>query len=584
MYKPQLSLCPCNSTAPPFLLHWTFKNNGSEGAPGTFVAGNGLCVTYDVPTTNLVMDVCNADPAVAPLQEFSIQSEGTILSPSRGLCWDSQYYGNASGSVLGLYNCFPDQEWELFTFDSGTGLITNTQVSTLCVNGGTPPPPLPTPQQLAWTRYEVSLMISYDMVTQLTEEPNPQHFCIDAGGDSGFPVPPPSRFDPSALNTSQWMDAARAVGAGYTLLVASHCSGFLQWQSNVTLPDGTPYPYTVRQSAWQGGQGDIVDDYVQSSKAAGLPFGFYLTWNYNYLFNRGPNGFAKTPLQAGQVNVSEAEYYAIQLATIEEVWGRYPGAISEIWFDGGEDNKAMNDLIVELQPHAIATCGTQPPNLARLVGKESGYAGYPVWSTAAGPNSNGDPMGRMFVPAEADTPIAAADAWFWKPEQKYRSAATLRSVYLNTVGANSLLELGVLPDNTGNIPADQLAVLQDLGDYIRRCHSPAAAVASTAANGTLAALSIRLDFPTTIIDRVILQEDQAFGQLVQAFTVSVLPEGGYDPAPVDVAVGTAIGNKRILFFASGPIPASAVIVTATALYPGMPTAYWRNVAAYAPCD
>jgi hypothetical protein len=33
-------------------------------------------------------------------------------------------------------------------------------------------------------------------------------------------------------------------------------------------------------------------------------------------------------------------------------------------------------------------------------------------------------------------------------------------VYRNTVGANSLLELGVLPDDTGAIPADQMALLQ----------------------------------------------------------------------------------------------------------------------------
>lgn len=74
------------------------------------------------------------------------------------------------------------------------------------------------------------------------------------------------------------MAAAAAANAGYTLLVASHCSGFLQWQSNVTLPDGSPYNYTVAQSAWAGGKGDVVDLYVQSSQRAGLPFGFYLTW------------------------------------------------------------------------------------------------------------------------------------------------------------------------------------------------------------------------------------------------------------------------------------------------------------------
>jgi hypothetical protein len=269
------------------------------------------------------------------------------------------------------------------------------------------------------------------------------------------------------------------------------------------------------------------------------------------------------------------------LATIEEVWSRYPGAITEIWFDGGENNVPMNDLIAKLQPQAIATDGTQAPNYARLVGRESGFAPYPVWSTVNTPASDGsgDPLGKLFVPAEADTPIANNDAWFWKPATTYRPLAELKAVYRNTVGANSVLELGVLPDNNGLIPADQLAVLQAFGDYIRGCHSPAAAVNRTQGAG----VSIRLDFPLQVIDRVILQEDLAFGQIVQAFTVAALPAGGYDPEPVPVAQGTAIGNKRILYFSSGPIPAKAIIVTATALYPGATVANWFNVAAYAPC-
>ena len=273
---PQLSLYPCNATAPPVNTAWGFS--GDASTPGAFsLRGTAQCVTYDPPSTNLVVSDCGA--AGEPLQTFVPRADGTIFSPSTGLCWDSQYYGNATGSVLGLYACAAPQEWGLFRFSPATGQITNEQNgNVLCVNGGGPPPPLPTAQQLAWMEHEVALMISYDLVTQLTEVPNPQHFCIQAGGDSGFAVPPPTRFDPSnATFTDSWMAAARAANAGYTLLVASHCSGFLQWQSNVTLPDGSPYPYTVAQSHWKGGAGDVVADYVASSNAAGLGYGFYLT-------------------------------------------------------------------------------------------------------------------------------------------------------------------------------------------------------------------------------------------------------------------------------------------------------------------
>jgi len=82
----------------------------------------------------------------------------------------------------------------------------------------------------------------------------------------------------------------------------------------------------------------------------------------------------------------------------------------------------------------------------------------------------------------------------------------------------------VLPDNTGQIPSDQMAVLQELGDWIRRCHSSNVAVASVR---NVTGVSASLSFPLTLIDRVILQEDMSFGQLVWEFTVTVSPPGGY---------------------------------------------------------
>ena len=126
---------------------------------------------------------------------------------------------------------------------------------------------------------------------------------------------------------------------------------------------------------------------------------------------------------------------------------------------------------------------------------------------------SGDTAGRSICP-NTDSLIP----------NRYRSLPELYGVYRNTVGANALLELGVLPDNTGSIPADQMAVLQGLGDYIRTCHSDAAAVA----RGSGAGLSVRLDFNFTFINRVILQEDLSVGgQIVQAFKVEVLPAGGW---------------------------------------------------------
>ena len=119
-----------------------------------------------------------------PTQTYIIRGDGTFFNPSSQLCWDSQYYGNSSGSLLGLYTCLPQQNWDLFHFDGATGHISYNATPGLCDNGGSAPAPLPSPQQLAWMR--VSLMISYDIVTSLTEVSNPRR---DSCAFSSRPLP-----------------------------------------------------------------------------------------------------------------------------------------------------------------------------------------------------------------------------------------------------------------------------------------------------------------------------------------------------------------------------------------------------------
>jgi hypothetical protein len=291
------------------------------------------------------------------------------------------------------------------------------------------------------------------------------------------------------------------------------------------------------------------------------------------------------------------------LALLKEVWSRYPNALKELWFDGGAGGENLDTLIRELQPQAIGIASDLAPNYARLIGDESGFAPYPVWVSPGGGTESGRPDGSAFQPPEADTPIATLDEWFFKPATaqrnatRYRSSDELKFVYRNTVGHNSVLELGLLPDNTGFVPADQMAALQRLGDYVRECHSNSAALAS--GNGT--GRAIRIDWPSPrVINRVIIQEDLAFGQLVLEYKIEAVFCAGVEGAPCAfgnaccntynreafpflVGTGTAIGHKRIHYFDSGPVPATGVIVTATQLYPGWTSAHWRNLAAFEPC-
>jgi len=74
---------------------------------------------------------------------------------------------------------------------------------------------LPTPSQSAWADAEIGVIIHFDVVNFV-----PDYDFREWG--THLPV---SVFNPSRLNTDQWVRAAKAAGATYAVLVARHCSG-----------------------------------------------------------------------------------------------------------------------------------------------------------------------------------------------------------------------------------------------------------------------------------------------------------------------------------------------------------------------
>ena len=74
--------------------------------------------------------------------------------------------------------------------------------------------------------------------------------------------------------------------------------------------------------------------FVKSAREAGLGVGFYYSdaTNSYCCVKRGAvvPGCAKP----GQINVTQAQYDALVVAHLGELWGNY-GPLEEIWFDGG---------------------------------------------------------------------------------------------------------------------------------------------------------------------------------------------------------------------------------------------------------
>jgi alpha-L-fucosidase len=422
---------------------------------------------------------------------------------------------------------------------------------------------VPTPAQIAWHDMELGMFFHFDIPI------------YKQGWDwrSFRDFPYPDLYQPLKLDTDQWMEAAKAMGAKYAVLVAKHCSGFLQWQSDL-------YPYGVKKSSWRNGKGDLVREFIGSCRKHGIRPGLYASVSANGylgvdnpgLVNHGKGGSREQ--QAGYARICE------RMAT--ELWTRY-GDLFEIWFDGGAipAGKGGPDLVPLLrkhQPDAVVFQGPPgTPNLIRWVGNERGVAPYPCWSTAnAGTGEEGtaenayagSPDGRLWVPGECDVPVRDQE-WFWRPGDEHRlnSVEQLVDMYCNSVGRNCNLLLNANPNPEGLIPEADFRRYEEFGREIRRRFERP--VASTQGKGKL----IELHFARPeAVNHVVIMEDIARGERVRAYEVEgLLPDG----MRVRLCDGISIGHKRIQGFERKELSAIQLRITASVADPQI-----RNLAVF----
>lgn len=408
--------------------------------------------------------------------------------------------------------------------------------------------PRPSPSQLEWQDYEVGQFIHLDITI----------FAPKWDFQKMADYPSPDVFDPEKLDTDQWLQVAKAIGAKYAVLTAKHCSGFCLWPTDV-------YPYSVKQSKWRGGKGDICADFIRSCHKYGIKPGFYYStvWN-SYLKVAGGRVKSGDPAE-------QARYKDICERQLTELWTRY-GKLAEIWFDGGslppdQGGPDIGPLVRKYQPQAVVF--QSPYASIRWVGNEDGFAPYPCWSTNATRDAAGagDPDGKFWCPAECDTTLRGHE-WFWGAGQEdlIKPLATLVDIYYRSVGHNANLILNSTPDPSGLIPAADMARYREFGAEIRRLFGHP--VGETSGVGNI----VTLDFgKPTRIDQAVIMEDLAQGERVRAYVLRALVDGWWQT----VAEGTCVGHKKIDRFE--PVTAEKLRVRVTA---AAATPHLRRLAAY----
>lgn len=400
--------------------------------------------------------------------------------------------------------------------------------------------PLPTQDQLEWQDMEMYAFIHYSLNTYTDQE--------WGFGDEALEL-----FNPTDLDCRQWARVCKQAGMRGIIFTAKHHCGFCMWPSAYT-------DYSVKNTPWKDGKGDVVRELAEACKAEGLKFAVYLSpWDRNHPEYGRPE---------------YVEYFRNQL---RELLTNY-GDIFEVWFDGanggdgwyGGANETRKidrttyyqwsetyKMIRELQPHCVIWNDGGDRGDLRWVGTEAGNVGETNWSLLYKTGEVTYPMlhygvedGDVWCPGETNTSIRPG--WFYhKTEDAHvKSLSKLMDTYYKSVGRNSTLLLNFPIAPNGRIhPTDSLRGIAFAKMIQEVFRTDLAQEAKVQTNGSETIISF--EEPRTF-NRFLVEEDIAKGQRVKRFSLEAWIDGEWKALKdelVETGDGlTTIGHRRIICF------------------------------------
>ena len=383
------------------------------------------------------------------------------------------------------------------------------------------------------------------------------HYSLNTYTDQewGFGNEDVSLFNPSNLDTRQWVRTCKAAGMKGVIFTAKHHCGFCMWPSEYT-------DYSVKSSPWKNGKGDVVRELADACKEYGLKFAVYLSpWDRNH------------------PEYGKPEYVTYFRNQLRELLTNY-GDVFEVWFDGanggsgwyGGANETRTidrlsyyqwddtyKMIRELQPHCVIwNDGANRRGDLRWVGTEAGNIGQRNWSMMS---STKDPEwgdlhygmedGDVWCPGETNTSIRPG--WFYHTTEDahVKSLSKLMDTYYKSVGRNStlLLNFPIMPNGLispidsvrGTVFANMVHTIFD--------HDLAKGIKPKKEGDNTLVLNFKR--PTTF-NRFMACEDIRRGQRVKAFKLEAFVDGEWVPLKDELADSgdglETIGRKRIICF------------------------------------
>jgi len=373
------------------------------------------------------------------------------------------------------------------------------------------------------------------MQVQFAMHPNTQfmHFSICTFIDCEWDttIPNATVFNPTNIDTDQWMSTAILWGADTVCLTVRHVDGFALWPTKSS-------PYNIAAATnYQNGNGDIVRDFVNSANKFNINPCFYIILGFN--------------IYANHTNVSGSQYLQDQQIALTELLTNY-GPISRLWWDNYgldasiyqpvthegficENDRVgpscpawgiLTNLVRSLQPQTMINPGPD----GCIVDGENLNGQYPVYRNgdygsyscffATSPSN-----GTMLLGVETDFSITSH--WFYDNSTSIVDAGTLWSSITLKRGQGANIIMNVPPDTTGQVPNDVLNVLAQYRRIYDTTYANQAASLSAPVTGLCTNTSDGLSFtlpvdPSKTFDQLLISESLApNGQVINGYTVEI---------------------------------------------------------------
>ena len=240
----------------------------------------------------------------------------------------------------------------------------------------------------------------------------------------------PKTFNPKDFDATEIATLAKLAGMKYIVFTTKHHSGFCMWDTETTDLNIMNTPYKK----------DLLAEYVEATRAAGLAVGFYYSpEDFNFLYENGLKVRRKFPEPIPE-NIMK-KYLELNELQNMELMAKF-GEIDIMFFDSGKGRlqEKCKEVVWELQPNIVVTRGAIKTPEQTVPGTISAEP----WESC----------------------ITMGTQWAYKPtNEEYKTGARLIELLIETRAKGGNLLLNVGPKSNGELPIEQESNLREMAAW-----------------------------------------------------------------------------------------------------------------------